>query len=38
LLGNFIVAAAVALLLGFLISMCHALYTLKRAGSHDTKH
>ncbi|OWT59250.1 hypothetical protein [Candidimonas nitroreducens] len=30
-LGNFIVAVCVALLLSFLIAMCHALYVLRRA-------
>jgi len=31
-LGNFIVAATVALLLAFMIAMCHALYVLRRSG------
>lgn len=31
-LGNFIVAAMVALLLAFMIAMCHALYALRRSG------
>jgi hypothetical protein len=30
-LGNFIVAVCVALLLSFLVAMCHALYVLRRA-------
>ncbi len=34
-LGNFIVAASVALLLAFLIAMCHALYTLKQSVDRD---
>lgn len=30
--NNFIIATAVALLAAFFLTMCHALYTLKRMG------
>lgn len=36
-LGNFIVAASAALLLAFLIAMCHALYTLKKSAGDKAK-
>ncbi|HEU0231455.1 MAG TPA: hypothetical protein VFR20_12875 [Burkholderiaceae bacterium] len=37
-LGNFIVAAIVALLLAFLIAMCHALYGLRRPTRPGSEH
>lgn len=38
-LGNFIVAVCAALLLSFLIAMCHALYVLRRTpGATETPH
>ncbi len=36
-LGNFIVATSAALLLAFLIAMCHALYTLKQSAGSNTE-
>ncbi|TCT07306.1 hypothetical protein [Paralcaligenes ureilyticus] len=36
-LGNLIVAASAALLLAFLIAMCHALYTLKQSAGNSAE-
>ncbi len=34
---NFIIAASAALLLAFLIAMCHALYTLKQSAGNSAE-